>query len=130
VSSHPLFKVKNNRLTYFVCFIVAITAYIAFAVEFFTRVALHKPLRRSVSSDAELAIPLQTESSRGSYAEIQSLKAPLQESRVIPTKVKLMVTALAFSALVLFTRSIYRTVELTDGFHGRIIQTQVYFSAL
>ena len=27
-----------------------------------------------------------------------------------------------------FVRSIYRTVELIDGFHGPIIQTQVYFS--
>jgi hypothetical protein len=39
-----------------------------------------------------------------------------------------MVAGLAFSTLVIFIRSIYRTIELTDGWRGRIIQTQLYFS--
>jgi hypothetical protein len=46
----------------------------------------------------------------------------------VTTRVKLMVAGLAFSTLVIFIRSIYRTIELTDGWRGRIIQTQLYFS--
>ena len=29
---------------------------------------------------------------------------------------------------ILFDSAIYRTAELADGWHGRIIETQVYFS--
>jgi hypothetical protein len=43
-------------------------------------------------------------------------------------KIKLTVVGLAFSTLVIYIRSIYRTIELSDGWNGRIIQTQLYFS--
>lgn len=41
---------------------------------------------------------------------------------------KLMSCGLAFSTLMLFIRTVYRTIELSNGWNGRIIQTQVYFS--
>lgn len=41
---------------------------------------------------------------------------------------RLMSYGLAFSTLMLFIRAIYRTAELSDGWGGRIIHTQVYFS--
>lgn len=62
-------------------------------------------------------------------------------------RLKLMTAGVAFMAIVLFIRyvrnisaddaaltfwsflrSIYRTIELSDGWNGRIISTQVYFS--
>ncbi|KAF8662698.1 hypothetical protein AX16_001140 [Volvariella volvacea WC 439] len=41
-----------------------------------------------------------------------------------------MVWALSFSSLVLFIRAIYRTIELEDGWDGRIITTELYFNVL
>jgi hypothetical protein len=43
---------------------------------------------------------------------------------------KAMVAALAFNTTCLFIRSVYRTIELSDGWSGRIISTQVYFNVL
>ncbi|KAJ6483626.1 RTA1-domain-containing protein [Mycena vitilis] len=43
---------------------------------------------------------------------------------------RLMIYALAFSTLVLFIRSIYRLIELSGGWNGRVIQTQIYFNVL
>ncbi|KAF7317508.1 hypothetical protein MKEN_00837300 [Mycena kentingensis (nom. inval.)] len=42
----------------------------------------------------------------------------------------LVLGALAFSTTALFIRSVYRTIELNDGWLGRIIHTQVYFNVL
>lgn len=42
--------------------------------------------------------------------------------------VKMMCGALAIVTLFLFTRSIYRTVELAGGWIGYILRTQIYFS--
>ncbi|KAJ7162969.1 RTA1 like protein-domain-containing protein [Mycena filopes] len=49
---------------------------------------------------------------------------------VMDTNLKTMIGALAFSTLILFVRSIYRTVELADGWNGRVIHTEVYFNVL
>ncbi|KAF8317968.1 RTA1-domain-containing protein [Clavulina sp. PMI_390] len=43
---------------------------------------------------------------------------------------RLMSYGLAFSTLFLFIRAVYRTIELSNGWHGRIIHTQVYFNVL
>ncbi|KAF8202068.1 RTA1 like protein-domain-containing protein [Mycena galopus ATCC 62051] len=49
---------------------------------------------------------------------------------IMDTKLKTMVAALAFATLVLFIRSIYRIIELATGWHGRVIETAVYFNVL
>ncbi|KAJ3526008.1 hypothetical protein NMY22_g10341 [Coprinellus aureogranulatus] len=43
---------------------------------------------------------------------------------------KIMVSALAFITLILFIRAVYRTIELADGWTGRIISTESYFLVL
>ncbi|KAF7350552.1 RTA1-domain-containing protein [Mycena sanguinolenta] len=43
---------------------------------------------------------------------------------------KVLVSALVFSTLCLFIRAVYRVIELSDGWTGRIIHTQVYFNVL
>ncbi|PPQ84907.1 hypothetical protein CVT25_004575 [Psilocybe cyanescens] len=44
--------------------------------------------------------------------------------------IQILSYALVFSTLVFFIRSIYRIIELSDGWNGRIIQTEVYFNVL
>ncbi len=39
-----------------------------------------------------------------------------------------MIVGLALDGIFILIRSIYRTIELSDGWTGRIISTQVYFS--
>ncbi|KAF7364297.1 hypothetical protein MSAN_01089600 [Mycena sanguinolenta] len=41
-----------------------------------------------------------------------------------------MLIALVFSTIVLFIRSVYRLIELSGGWEGRIIHTEVYFNVL
>lgn len=43
---------------------------------------------------------------------------------------KHMSLALVFNTTCLFIRAVYRTIELSDGWTGRIIGTQVYFNVL
>ncbi|KAL4243401.1 RTA-like protein [Abortiporus biennis] len=45
-------------------------------------------------------------------------------------KLRLLIEALALITVLIFIRSIYRTIELADGWNGRIIGTQVYFNVL
>ncbi|KAF8919304.1 RTA1 like protein-domain-containing protein [Mucidula mucida] len=46
------------------------------------------------------------------------------------TKTKIMVAGLGFNILCLFIRAVYRTIELSDGWNGRVINTEVYFNVL
>ncbi|KAJ7194341.1 RTA1 like protein-domain-containing protein [Mycena pura] len=45
-------------------------------------------------------------------------------------KLRTMICALALSTLVLFIRGIYRIVELSGGWSGRVLHTEVYFNVL
>ncbi|KAJ7685842.1 RTA1 like protein-domain-containing protein [Mycena rosella] len=50
------------------------------------------------------------------------------ERGVLDARLKLMIAALGFSTFVLFIRSIYRIVELADGWTGTIITTEIWFN--
>jgi hypothetical protein len=50
------------------------------------------------------------------------------ERGALDSRLKLLISAVGFSTLVLFIRSIYRIVELADGWTGKIITTEIYFS--
>ncbi|KAJ7195980.1 RTA1-domain-containing protein [Mycena rebaudengoi] len=82
--------------------LVAIIVYSALAGDYFRRYLTDSPARTSVSS------------TRG----------------VLTPRLKIIIGALMFSTTVLFIRSIYRTIELQDGWTGRIIHTEVYFNVL
>ncbi|KAJ7152907.1 RTA1 like protein-domain-containing protein [Mycena filopes] len=43
---------------------------------------------------------------------------------------RILVGALVFNTVCLFIRAVYRVIELSDGWSGRIIHTQVYFNVL
>ncbi|KAJ6457020.1 RTA1 like protein-domain-containing protein [Mycena vitilis] len=49
---------------------------------------------------------------------------------VLGPRMSILLGALAFSTTTLFIRSVYRIIELTGGWNGRIIHTQVYFNVL
>ncbi|KAJ6537635.1 RTA1 like protein-domain-containing protein [Mycena capillaripes] len=51
-------------------------------------------------------------------------------SGMLTPRRKIMLSALAFSTTTLFIRSVYRMIELTGGWEGRIIRTEVYFNVL
>ncbi|KAF9554608.1 RTA1-like protein, partial [Agrocybe pediades] len=48
----------------------------------------------------------------------------------LTTRRKVMSCALAFTTLLLFIRAIYRLIELSDGWRGRIISNELYFNVL
>ncbi|KAF8895226.1 RTA1-like protein [Infundibulicybe gibba] len=87
--------------------LATITIYVLCAAEFFIRYFKDAPLRTT-------APQLSNEKPRG----------------VMDKRMKLMVAALVFNTTCLFIRSVYRTIELSDGWDGRIISTQLYFNVL
>ncbi|KAJ7065674.1 RTA1 like protein-domain-containing protein [Mycena amicta] len=55
---------------------------------------------------------------------------PIATRGTLTIRTKTILSALCFSTLVLFIRSVYRIIELGVGWNGRIIHTQVYFNVL
>ncbi|KDQ58307.1 hypothetical protein JAAARDRAFT_128618 [Jaapia argillacea MUCL 33604] len=91
----------------------AITVYVACAIEFFWRFYHNEPVCK--------VSPTQVQSS--------SLDR-FSRAMAIDKNTRLMILGLALSTITIFIRSVYRTVELSDGWGGRIIGTQVYFNVL
>jgi hypothetical protein len=56
--------------------------------------------------------------------------AKITKREPLTRKLRLMLIALAFNSTCLFIRAIYRTIELSGGWNGRVISTQVYFTVL
>jgi len=86
---------------------IAITIYIGFAVEFFFRYFNDNPVYDTSASSVEGGKPTQ-----------------------LDKRMKIMIFGLMFSTICLFIRAVYRTCELSNGWSGRIISTQVYFNVL
>jgi len=84
---------------------LAITIYMVLAVEFVYRYLTDKPFQRPHNDPPT-----------GNYFLDKNMKAMLFGS--------------AFSSLALYVRSVYRTIELIDGWEGRIITTEIYFNAM
>jgi len=59
-----------------------------------------------------------------------SSRETLTQRVALDSKMKLLLTGLFFIVLFVFIRSIYRTIELANGWNGRIISTQVFFNVL
>ncbi|KAH7344630.1 RTA1 like protein-domain-containing protein [Rhizoctonia solani] len=86
----------------------AITIYTLLAAEFLLRYIFDRPVRQIVSSDSETARP----------------------KPQLDTNITLMILGLSISTLFIYIRSIYRTIELLDGWTGSIITNQLYFNVL
>ncbi|KAF9027742.1 RTA1 like protein [Hymenopellis radicata] len=90
--------------------LVVITFYALFAAEFIWRYYTDRPVS-SFSKTSEY-----------------SIDKPAHFRGVLSRKLSLMLIALVFEAVFLYIRAIYRTIELSDGWNGKIISTQVYFN--
>jgi len=89
-----------------ICFqLVAITFYMILASEFVIRYLLDKPLR----------------------AGDKTIKPA---THTLDRKHAIVLGSLAFASICIYIRSIYRTIELADGWTGHIIRTQRYFDWL
>lgn len=84
---------------------IAITIYMILAIEFILRYLNDKPFQRSYN-----------EPPTGNY--------------FLDKKMKMMLFGTSFSSLAIYVRSVYRTIELTDGWNGRIITTEIYFNVM
>ena len=84
---------------------IAITFYMGLATEFVYRYLSDKPFQRP-----------DNEPPTGNY--------------FMDKKMKTMLYGCAFSSLAIYVRSVYRTIELTDGWEGRIITTELYFNTM
>ncbi|KAF8901514.1 RTA1-domain-containing protein [Gymnopilus junonius] len=94
--------------------LAVIVIYALCAIEFYVRYTKKWPVRRIKTED---------------HPAEQQERALGQEG-LMSGKITLMSVALLFSTTCLFIRSVYRTIELTDGWEGRIIGTQVLFNVL
>jgi len=94
--------------------LLTITIYAICAIEFFIRYSRNWPIPRSSTPNP----PTEGKEYR------------LSQARLMSGKITLMSVALLFSTMCLFIRAIYRTIELSNGWNGRIISTQVLFNVL
>ncbi|KDQ58324.1 hypothetical protein JAAARDRAFT_176226 [Jaapia argillacea MUCL 33604] len=95
----------------------ALTVYVACAIEFFWRFYRDTPVRK-------------VEPTSGANQVDSSSLNKFSRAMAIDKRTRLMILGLALSTVTIFIRSVYRTVELTDGWTGRIISNQVYFNVL
>ncbi|EIW86746.1 RTA1-like protein, partial [Coniophora puteana RWD-64-598 SS2] len=95
----------NVMLGGIVAQMIAIALYVACAGEFFLRYFSDSPVR------------------------IESSETTVRGGR-LNQKMKYMIVGLTFATTCIFIRSVYRTIELANGFAGPIISTQVYFNVL
>jgi len=84
---------------------IAITAYMFLAIEFIYRYLNDKPFQRPNNDPPT-----------GNY--------------FLDKRMKTMLFGTTFSSLAIYVRSVYRTIELTDGWDGRIITTEIYFNIM
>ncbi|KAG7442719.1 RTA1-domain-containing protein [Guyanagaster necrorhizus] len=98
--------------------LVVISCYAILAAEFLVRYRKNRPIYSRFGSStmrqSEATLPINEQYFRGELS----------------SKIRLMIIALAFNTLCLYIRAIYRTIELSDGWKGRIITTEVYFNVL
>ncbi|KAJ7192557.1 RTA1 like protein [Mycena pura] len=81
--------------------LVALSIYCCLAAEFFLRYAYNRPLKWRTTARAAM-----------------------------DTNTATMSYALAFSTLVILVRSVYRIIQLSSGWQGRIMRTELYFNVL
>lgn len=88
--------------------LAAITIYTLLAAEFLLRYHFDRPVRQL----------------KGEDSRVEQTKPQLD------SKMTLMILGLLVSTLFIYIRSIYRTIELLDGWTGPIITNQLYFNVL
>ncbi|KAI0778234.1 RTA1-domain-containing protein [Trametes elegans] len=90
--------------------LASITVFVVLMGEYFVRYFTDRPARQPKKD------PATEESYAGSHRG------------VLTPKLKLMILSVLSMTLFLVIRSIYRMIELIDGFTGKIIQTEIWFN--
>jgi hypothetical protein len=116
--------------------LAAIIVYVALASEFFARWAVNKPVRKAEAQNikaAEAGVPRPSANSHlsdggATIAVDTSTKAMAHHSEGLNRRAKIMIAGLAFSTVCILIRSTYRVIELSEGWNGKIITTQRYYS--
>ncbi|KAF8516232.1 RTA1 like protein-domain-containing protein [Gautieria morchelliformis] len=97
-----------------------ILGYTLLAAEFLFRFYLHRPFAGAIQAsppDSPLNDKSWTQGTENGGA-------------VLPPRISLMVLALVLSTILVFIRTIYRTIELSGGWNGHIIRTEAFFNTL
>ncbi|PFH46581.1 hypothetical protein AMATHDRAFT_69545 [Amanita thiersii Skay4041] len=84
--------------------LVSITVYVMLGAEYFFRYLNDKPIR------------------------VDELKVYEGGTKGLTLRLRVMVLGLALSSLFLYIRAVYRTIELANGWNGKVITTEVYFN--
>ncbi|TFK93473.1 RTA1-domain-containing protein [Polyporus arcularius HHB13444] len=95
--------------------LVSLSVFAILVAEYLVRYIREAPVR---------PLLLRGNSSEMTVSDIYTEKRPMESS------MKLLILGISMETLFLFIRAIYRTIELADGFNGRIIQTEIYFNVL
>lgn len=102
----------NIMLAGIVFQLVAMLVFSTLAAEYFYRFINDRPVR---DKDSSLGIR-------------DSMATAVHNPRPWDRRLKLMVVGICISTLFLVVRAIYRTIELGDGWNGKVLHTQVYFT--
>lgn len=109
--------------------LASIVVYTACALEFAIRYKTKRPIPGRVASPAPEFVELERNASLGStLAQTQQPKDGEMSLSADLRKVKIMGGALAFSTVAILIRSVYRLIELADGWDGTVITTEWYFN--
>jgi len=100
--------------------LVGLLVYVASATEFLLRFYFQRPLSFAPIHDSEEA-----------YLDDEKRRPDVIEGRgVMSRNVSLVVLGLVIATLFVLIRTIYRTIELIDGWTGHIITTEKFFNIL
>ncbi|KAF8578253.1 RTA1-domain-containing protein [Ramaria rubella] len=102
--------------------LVGIILYSLLATEFLLRFHLQKPFKSSRPAE-------KNDTSSADDEKAEELNA-LETPGVLTSKMSLLILGLGFATLFVLMRTVYRTIELIDGWTGRIITTEKYFNIL
>ncbi|KII86464.1 hypothetical protein PLICRDRAFT_177999 [Plicaturopsis crispa FD-325 SS-3] len=97
--------------------LASISVYTIFAIAFFWNYLHGTPVRK-------------VEKGRVASTEDQLSDHTVPAVQTWDRRMQILVGSMTFSLVCLFIRSIYRTIELADGWTGRIISTEVLFNVL
>ena len=61
---------------------------------------------------------------------VEFLRRVRKQKRSLGTKINILIAATAFSCIMIYIRSIYRTIELLQGWSGYLITHEGYFIGL
>ncbi|OSD03391.1 RTA1-domain-containing protein [Trametes coccinea BRFM310] len=89
--------------------LASITVFVILMMEYLTRYFLDKPVRKSHKDSA-------------------SVESRTAARGVLTRKLQLLVLGLLMMTMFLVIRSVYRMIELIDGFDGEIIRTEIWFN--